>query len=374
MGKSTTTKVIFAGGGTGGHIYPGLALAQYLEEKHLNQESLFIGSDYGLEKQILSTTKYSLKTTVVRPFNQGGFFLKIKSIFWYLPISIVQAITLLIKIKPKWVLSLGSYVAVPVGIAAFLLKIPLFVWEPNAKAGLANRLLSYFSCINFIIFKEVKTQLKGKCLESGLPLRKELIEKINKLSASTSLEKKIFSQGNPFKILIVGGSLGSDFLNTNFCDVWSSLYKYPVSVIHQTGSQYFQKTEKLYKIHDKKIEYKVVKYLPNIYNEYQWADLVISRAGIGTLFELAACGKASLLVPYSLSADNHQCKNAKNLEKNNQALMLEEQNFSILKVKKIIENFIQSPEELASLEKNITSFYTKNTESFIVETISKSIK
>ncbi|MBE8222207.1 MAG: UDP-N-acetylglucosamine--N-acetylmuramyl-(pentapeptide) pyrophosphoryl-undecaprenol N-acetylglucosamine transferase [Bdellovibrionales bacterium] len=389
-------KIIFAGGGTGGHIYPGIALAQYLKNKSLNtkdvntkdlntktlsqqtktldfQESIFIGSNYGLEKQILSNTEYKLKTTFVRPFNQKGIFFKIKSIFIHLPIAILQAIILLIKIKPKCVLSLGSYAAVPVGIAAFLLRIPLFTWEPNAKAGLANRLLSYFSRINFIVFKEVKNQLKGECLAAGLPLRKEITDNIDNFVSGSGVAN--FSQDNLFKILIVGGSLGSDFLNTNFCKLWSSLYNQPISIIHQTGSKYFTKTQQDYKIHDNKnLKYKIEKYLPNIYNQYRWANLVIARAGIGTLSELSACKKASLLIPYSLSADNHQYKNAKSLEQNNQALMIEEKNFSTLKAKSVIENFIQNPKDLLNLEKNIASFYKDNSKELIINKISDTLE
>lgn len=372
MNNNTKNKVIFAGGGTGGHIYPGLALAQYLEGTQANQESIFIGGNQGLEKSILSTTKYLLKTTLVKPFNQAGALKKILSLFWFLPIATIQAIILLIKIKPKWVLSLGSYAAVPVGIAAFLLRIPLFTWEPNAKAGLANRLLSYFSRINFIIFKEVKTQLKGQCLISGLPLRKELIKKIPLSGPVPFTNTTAFSSKQPFKILIVGGSLGSNFLNTNFCKLWPYLKQHPISIIHQTGKKHFETTKQAYKIYNQNaLKYKVVKYLPNIYEEYGWANLVISRAGINTLFELAACAKASVLIPYSLSADNHQYKNAKVLEKNKQAILVEEKAFSTIKLKSIIENFIQYPETLAHLEKNITSFYSKNAEGFIIDKITK---
>lgn len=375
MDKNTQSIVIFAGGGTGGHIYPGVALAQKLEEVSPNYKSIFIGSGNSLEKSILEKTNYELKTTQVKAFNQLGVLLKVKSLFWHLPIAIIQAVFLLKKLKPKWILSLGSYAAVPVGLAAFLLRVPLFVWEPNAKAGLANRLLSYFSRINFIIFKEVSSQLKGECVKVGLPLRRKLQIKQEPVVKVGFGEEFSFSKSNPFKILLVGGSLGSDFINVNFCKLWSSLYDYPLSIIHQTGSRYFTQTQEAYQVHSgTNLEYKVVEYLHNIHNEYSWANLVIARAGVGTLFELAACQKASLLIPYSFSADNHQVKNAKNLASNNQALMIEEKEFSELKVQELIKDLVLKPSGLETLEKNISTFYIKNTEQLILDTVFEKIK
>lgn len=366
-----SNKVVFAGGGTGGHIYPGIALAQHLKLKQNHIQSVFIGSNCGLEKKILQDTDYLLKTTWVKAFNQGSLFLKIKSLFWNLPIATLQAIILLIQIKPKWVLSMGSYAAVPVGLAAFLLGIPLFTWEPNAKAGLANRLLSYFSRVNFIIFDELKSQLKGRCIKSGLPVRLEIKNKINATKAAEN--NKIFCKDNPFKILIVGGSLGSQFLNKKFYKLWQLLVDQPLSIIHQSGERYFLQTQEDYKIYDtsKNLNYQVFKYLSNIYIQYQWADLVISRSGMGSVFELAACKKASLLLPYANSAGQHQLKNAQNLSKNKQTIMIEEKNFSDIKIKNLIQDFILNPKLLSELEKNISSIYLQDTEDFILTTIHK---
>lgn len=358
--------VVFAGGGTGGHIYPGIALAQHLKLKQNNIKSVFIGSKQGLEQKIFKNTDYLLKTTWAKAFNQGSVLTKTKSLFWNLPIATLQAIVLLIKIKPKWVLSMGGYAAVPVGLAAFLLGIPLFTWEPNAKAGLANRLLSYFSRLNFIIFDEVKSQLKGECIKTGLPLRLEIKNQIKK-------EKKIFYKDQDFKILIVGGSLGSQFLNKKFCKLWHLLKDQNLSIIHQSGERYFLQTKKDYKIYDtsKNINYKVYKYLSDIYKQYQWADLVISRSGTGSVFELAACGKASILLPYTNSADQHQLKNAATLAKSKQAIMMEEKDFSDIKIKNLIQKFILEPTILSELEKNISTLYLPDTEDFILNTIHK---
>jgi UDP-N-acetylglucosamine--N-acetylmuramyl-(pentapeptide) pyrophosphoryl-undecaprenol N-acetylglucosamine transferase len=308
--------IIVAASGTGGHIYPGIAVARELEIKGFkpvffisrNFASLEIMKNEGFEYVAFNLSgmprKFSLSFAV---FCFKLFFASVKS-FKYI-----------LKLKPRAVFGTGGYISFPAVLAAWVLRKKTYIHEQNSVAGAANRFLNLIASKTFISFAGSEKYFKKKNLVlSGYPVRKDILE----VSKAEALEKLGLSQ-NVFTVLIFGGSLGAAKLNETGVKAAALLsLKENIRVLHIAGQKNYDEISALTKgVKD----YKVFSYMHDIKYAYAASDAVICRAGAGTVFELKALNKPAVLVPYPYATGNHQFYNAKELEN---AFVIEEKNLT----------------------------------------------
>ena len=294
-----TFKIAIAGGGTGGHIFPGLSILEELS-KLKKIETLWIGTGRPIEKKILVKKDLIYRVIEVKPI-KGGSFLKALSALLGLPVPIIKSIKLLRQFKPHVVLGVGGYVSGPVLVASKFLKIPSAIHEQNTLPGLTNRISARFADKIFISFK---TSYKFFDLEKteylGNPVRWEILEQ--------GLQER---KDDNFNILIIGGSQGAKSLNRLVSSSLEILKKSgrQFQAIHQCGSQDKEYLESFYKKSNCPVD--VREFIDKIGIAYSWADLIICRAGASTIAEITALGKPAIYIPYPYSADGHQELNAK---------------------------------------------------------------
>lgn len=345
----TKKKFFIAGGGTGGHIYPGVAIARAIESLNPDIVVEFVGSNSGLETKIVPREGFTLHILASGKLNYKGSalvkFLGLFKVFY----GIIQAFILLLKEKPLGVLGVGGYASVPLVLAARAVGIPTSIWEPNAHPGLANRWLSKLVPQSFIVFEDARSYLKSPKIHlMGLPVRREL-------ENLSSREKD-----DAFHILSFGGSQGARAINQVLekCVRTEAQCLYKSKLIHQTGVADYQSIQESY---SKSIfDVKAYEYLFEMDQYYKWSDIVIARSGASTIAELAATGKPAILIPLPTSADDHQRKNALALVEKNAAIMIEQKNLSSEKLNQILLELQADPEKLRKLSKNIKAIHRAN--------------
>ncbi len=353
-------RVVIAGGGTGGHIYPALSIAQALEKIDSNTVVTFVGSKYGLESKIIPKTKYPIHYIFIRRLNKNVSLLERLTTLLFLPFTFFQTLFLYIKLRPSVVLGVGGYVSAPFVFISTLLRCPTVVWEPNAYPGLANRWLAPYVDAALVVFEEAKKLLKAKSFEIvGVPIRKEiedLYESKSKINASKN-ETTSKSQ-DKLNVLIFGGSQGARGINNVVVESlkdnedWQNNFNF----IHQVGKTDFQKIDKLYKSSEAKFD-SYFEFIDDMHNKYNWADVVVCRSGASTIAELMAVGVPSLLVPFPLSSDNHQFKNALALKSANAALLIEQKDFNESSFQKALMELKEDKALRESLGKNVKNFF-----------------
>ncbi len=340
--------IVIAGGGTGGHIYPALTIAKAIQSLNPDLRVEFVGTPDGLESKIVPKHGYPITYISVGKLNyKGGFFKKIKTIF-QLPWALVRSMALVIEKKPILVLGVGGYASGPFVLASSVLGVPTALWEPNAHPGMTNRILSRFVRKVFLVFEDSRKKMKAKRIEVlGLPVREE-IEKLNLIDS----DKR--ESNHKFRILVFGGSQGARAINNCVSELIKSHKLENVEVIHQTGVYDFKQVESAYAGES---EVKVLEYLYDIESNYLWADLVICRAGAGTLAELAAAKKPCILIPLPSAADDHQKKNAQSLVNKNAARMIEQKDLTPEVLFNLITELRNQPAMLKKMSENIQHFY-----------------
>lgn len=309
---------MIAAGGTGGHIYPGLALAQSLKDLYPEAEIHFVGTARGLENRIVPQAGYPLHKIPVGMLNPSAGVKEILKTLVKLPSAFYRSWQLLRVLKPRFLLGVGGYASGPVVLTGSLMGFRSYIWEPNAMPGMANKILARFVDEAFVVFDEAKKFLKCKTVtRAGMPVRKS----IENLKASSESPTP-----GVFRLFAFGGSQGARGINENLSQ---ALVNHPetlkdMQVIHQTGKLDYERIKQRYaeKGLGRDFPVKVLEYVEDMENKYSWADLILSRSGTGTLSELAAAGKASLLIPFPAAADNHQQKNAEVLVRAGAAEMI----------------------------------------------------
>ena len=300
-------------GGTGGHIYPGLAVADELRKR--GWQIAWLGTQDGMESKIVPEHGYPIY--FLKIFGLRGKSLKKNIIFpFFFFISLCQSIKILFQLKPNVVLSMGGYVAFPGAAIAAIKNIPVVVHEQNSVAGLTNRLLSKIASKTLVAFPEALPN----SIHTGNPVR-ETIE------FDDDVESRLKKRIGPLRILVVGGSLGADILNKVVPESLGliALTERP-KVIHQSGSH------KLSQLLDRYARFQVraecVEFISNMGEMYREVDLIICRAGAMTIAEIAVVGVASILIPFPHAVDDHQKKNALFLVNSGAALLIEQENLS----------------------------------------------
>ena len=361
-------RVLISGGGTGGHVSPAIAIANYLREKDKNIEIVFAGTEKGLENQVIPREGYKLYHLKVRPFNRrkkislANIDAAVKAFT-----SQIAAKKIIKEYKPDIVIGTGGYVSWPVLSVAAKMKIPTVIHEQNAFPGVTSKMLAKVVDKVMISFDESKKYFKDadKLIYTGNPVRQLYFD------IDCKREKKELSP-NRFMILSVGGSMGAEPINKAAIDFMDEYAKNKnITHYHVTGTRDYAKCAGIFK--DKKLNgYNnlfLSEYLFDIYKYYAAADIVICRAGALTLTELAVLKKPAILIPSPYVAENHQFKNAEVLAKQNAAVIIEEKDLTAETLAKKIEEFISEPAKLSEMSKNIHKFASYDTLDKIYKTV-----
>ena len=307
-------KVLIAGGGTGGHLFPGIALAEELLTRANNNEVVFVGTARGLEARVVPAAGYPLELISVRGLKGMGFFRLLRSLF-ALPVAFIQSWMILRKHRPDVVVGVGGYASGPLVMAAYLQRVPTAVQEQNAIPGLTNRILGKLAKVVFVSFEEAKPFFpEGKSQLVGNPIRRKLLDNYLRSRADTKT----------FGILVFGGSQGAKAINDRMMEALPFLepIRGQISFLHQTGKADGARVREGYAKLGFQAE--VVEFIDDMSSAYAKADLIICRAGATTLAEITVCKKASILIPFPYATDNHQEVNATALVKDGAAMMLRE--------------------------------------------------
>jgi UDP-N-acetylglucosamine--N-acetylmuramyl-(pentapeptide) pyrophosphoryl-undecaprenol N-acetylglucosamine transferase len=343
-------KILIAGGGTGGHVYPAITLAKSFQNIRPGVEIHFVGTPLGIENKIVPREGFPLHLIKVGRLNVGWKEKLITLI--RLPLALLSAAFLVWRLKPDLVLGVGGYASGPALLAAALMGRFTAIWEPNATPGLANRILAPFVKLAIVVFDEARVQLKCKeVVRMPMPVRPE-IESVSERIAKTP----------DFCVLVFGGSQGARAINEAVVGAvgHQSEWLKSLRIVHQTGPLEFEKVKNQYALIPHAFGHVECKdYLHDMSSRYQWADLIICRSGTGTLSELAALGKAAILIPLPTAADDHQTKNAEALVQKRAAVMINQKNLTPQALIDLVLEFKKEPERIRELEENIRKLHQK---------------
>ncbi len=311
----TNLRVLIAGGGTGGHIIPALAVAHELVSRH-EAEILFVGTPRGMESRLVPAAGFRLHLIEVGPLKNVSLATRLNTML-DLPRSLVACRRLIREFKPQVVLGVGGYASGPGMAAAISLRVPTMAFEPNAMPGLANRLVGKHVQAAAVNFPAARAYFRNAEV-TGIPVRPEFFKLPPADNAAPNL-------------LVFGGSQGARIFNTTLPSIASSLLKAVpgLSILHQAGARHAETTEAAYRESGADpARWRVSGFLDDMPACFARADLVMARSGASTVAELAAAGKPAVLVPFAAAADDHQTRNAEEMVTAGAAIMLKEPELS----------------------------------------------
>ncbi|MFA6470666.1 MAG: undecaprenyldiphospho-muramoylpentapeptide beta-N-acetylglucosaminyltransferase [Candidatus Latescibacterota bacterium] len=328
-------KIVFAAGGTGGHVYPALAVAEELMKNRPDSEILFIGSNRGIGKKIVMDSGFRVKVIPVCGLPRK-ISPEIIPFIWKLGVSIIRSLYILVEFRPNVIMATGGYVSGPPVIAGRIVHIPVAIQEQNSFPGIANRKLARFSDMVFLGFEDAKRFFTGKIktVYTGNPVR-ENIGAGNRESAANS-----FGLDPSGKTLLVfGGSQGSQAINHAFSQIVESLAKTGIQVLWQTGEKELPLWEK-YDGFGGKIH--VLPYITRMADAYAASDLVLARSGAMSVAEITSCGLPAIFIPLPSAAENHQEYNARSITDAGGAVMILERELIPERLKEEILGVLES--------------------------------
>jgi len=336
-------RVVIAGGGTGGHLYPGIALAKALKRQDMDIEISFVGTQKGLEAKVLPREGFELKTIL-----SAGLLGKKRLSRWMswvkLPVGTAQSMCFLIRKRPDLVVGVGGYASGPLVLSAWILRVPILIHEQNSIPGLTNKWLGKIANKVAVSFKEsAKFFSKDKIEVTGNMIREEFCQ-----------PRETFPKGprGLFRVLVLGGSQGAHSINVAMMEALESLTskKGNIHITHQTGESDFAMVKREYE--KSGFSHDVRPFIDGMAEQYRKASLVICRAGATTLAEVTACGKVSVLIPYPHAAHNHQEKNARVLEAANAGELVLDHELSGTRITQSILRALEDPQRLEEMEEN----------------------
>jgi UDP-N-acetylglucosamine--N-acetylmuramyl-(pentapeptide) pyrophosphoryl-undecaprenol N-acetylglucosamine transferase len=333
-------RVLIAAGGTGGHIYPGIAVAQEIRRRDPAATVRFVGTARGLETKLVPQAGFELSLIDSAGLKNVSVVARMKGLA-ILPRSFVSARRVIREFGPDVVVGAGGYVSGPVVLMASLMRRPTLVMESNALPGWTNRVLARFVDRAAVSFEQALPYFRGKGVVTGNPVRREFFEIPPKRREPGALS-----------LLVFGGSQGARAINEAMVAALPRLKELPVAlrIKHQTGAADFEKVNAAYAAAGWNEDAQVRSYLDNMMSDFAAADLVICRAGATTTAELIAAGKASIMIPFPYAADDHQRKNAEALQAAGAARMILQQELSAERLVKDIAALAQAPEDLNEME------------------------
>lgn len=340
--QRNSVKIAIAGGGTGGNVYPGIAVAQEILRQHPSANILFIGTPGGIEAHIIPKLKFPFEALDVREQTTRQKRLQFKFLK-YLPKTVLKAMNILKKHAPKMVLGIGGYVSVPVLYAAYLLHIPTMILETNRQPGLANRLLSRSVDKIAVCFEESMLLFPSKkVMLTGNPVRREFF-----LVGETPPPDK----GNKLNVLVLSGGLGARSINYTMIAALDYLqaYRDQLSFTHQSGSADFEYVNAGYEKREFRAE--VIPYIQDLPKMYAKSHLIIGRAGASMVAEIKASGRLAIVIPYPRD-DGDQELNAIALKDAGIAQLIAQEQLSGTTLSQALQHILEHPEELAQVWPN----------------------
>ena len=354
-------RIVIAGGGTGGHLFPGIAIAEEFLKRDDKTQVIFIGTKTGIEGKLLGQLGYELRTIDIEGLKGRGLKALAKGVY-QVPQSMGQSRRILKQFSPHLVIGVGGYASGPAVLTAHFMGIPTAIAEQNAVPGVTNRILGKFANKIFITYAKTATLFEqNKVILSGNPVRAAFIT-----GEEPDKKKKDFWQ-----LLIFGGSQGATAINKAMVDMLPQLQKMKnkIHLVHQTGARQMEKVKQAYKRSG--IKAKVLPFIVDMAGAYQSADLIICRAGATSLAEITASGKAAILIPYPWAANDHQTKNAQTMEEAGAAVIISERDLSGGKLFGVIENLLYDEQKLIKMEKKSAKLGNINAAAKIVDACMK---
>ena len=328
--------ILVAAGGTGGHIFPGVAVADELRRRDGATRVVFVGTPKGLESKIVPRAGYELELLPILPLNAVGAARAVKGLL-ALPWGLLKAALTVRRHRPQAVLGVGGYAGGPVVLAAALMGVRTVILEPNARPGFTNRMLRPFVRHAACSYVEAQREFGKKGVLTGNPVR----------GGFAALPPR--APALPRALLVFGGSQGSRVLNRAMVDALGALPAADrLRIVHQTGEAMRDEVAAAYAAQGRAAE--VVPFLHDMEQRLAAADLVLCRAGATTCAELAVAGKASVLVPFAAAADDHQRKNAAAMQSAGAARMVEEKDLTGASLAAAVTAVLEDPQRLAAME------------------------
>ena len=333
-------RVLIAAGGTGGHIYPGIAVAREIIHRNPSSVVRFVGTARGLEGRLVPKSGFELSIIESAGLKNVGLAAKLRGLL-LLPKSFFAARRLIRDFDPDIVLGAGGYVSGPVLLTASLMKLPTLVMDSNALPGWTNRVLARFVDKAAVSFAEALPHFRGKGVLTGNPVRREFFE----------ISKKQ-RDAKRFSLLVFGGSQGARAINDALISAlqYLSPQKNQLHVVHQTGDADYWKVRHGYETASWGDRSDVRRYIDDMMEEFSKADLVICRAGATTTAELIAAGKGAIMIPFPLAADDHQRKNAEALQTTGAARMILQKDLSGERLANELLLLLEAPEKIDEME------------------------
>jgi UDP-N-acetylglucosamine--N-acetylmuramyl-(pentapeptide) pyrophosphoryl-undecaprenol N-acetylglucosamine transferase len=331
-------KLLIAGGGTGGHVFPALAIAQEWLGRGQEREVVLVGTERGIEMKLVPQAGLPLETLRVAGLKGKGGATLVKNVAMLVP-AMLDARRVLRKHKPVAAFGVGGYAAGPMLLATWLGRVPNIIFEPNAEPGLTNRLVARISR-RIATGYEISARVWGKkATATGCPVRPEFFS-----IAPRRPEK-------PFRLLVTGGSQGALPINRTFVDAMDTLAarKGEMSIVHQTGERDYNAVRTAYA--RREINAEVVPFLTNMAERFAWADVIVCRAGAITAAEIAAAGRAAIFIPFGAATDSHQLRNAQEMQRAGAGRLIAENELTAERVTSEIFSLLDRPEELEKQSK-----------------------
>ena len=329
-------KLLIAGGGTGGHVFPALAIAREWLARGKQREVVLVGTERGIEMKLVPPTGLPLETLRVAGLKGKGGTTLVRNLTMLLP-AMLDARRVLGKHRPVAAFGVGGYAAGPMLLATWLAGVPNIIFEPNAEPGLTNRLLARLSK-RIATGYEISARAWGKkAVVTGCPVRSEFF--------SIAPRKP----GNPVRLLITGGSQGALPINRAFVDSMDRLAtrKNQLSIVHQTGERDYDAVRTAYA--RREILAEVVPFMTNMPERFDWADIIVCRAGAITAAEVAAAGRAGIFIPFGRATDSHQLRNAQEMARAGAGRLITEPELTAEKLTTDIFSLLDQPQEIEKL-------------------------
>ena len=329
-------KLLIAGGGTGGHVFPAIAIAKEWLSRGTQREVVLVGTQRGIEMKLVPQAGLPLETLRVAGLKGKGGLTLLKNLAT-LTLGLTDSFAVLRKHQPVAAFGVGGYAAGPMMLATWLRRIPNVIFEPNAEPGFTNKILARLSR-RIATGYEISARTWGKkAVVTGCPVRPEFF----------AIEPR--APQKPFRLLVTGGSQGALPINRTFVDAMDRLAprKSELSIVHQTGERDYNAVRTAYA--RREINAEVVPFLANMPERFAWADVIVCRAGAITAAEIAAAGRAAVFIPFGAATDSHQLRNAQEMTRADAGRLISESELTAERLTNEIFSLIDQPGQIQKL-------------------------
>ncbi len=329
-------KLLIAGGGTGGHVFPAIAIAQEWLSRGKEREVVLVGTQRGIEMKLVPAAGLPLETIRVAGLKGKGGTTLVRNLAM-LGTGLADAFAVLKRRKPAVAFGVGGYAAGPMLLATWLRRIPIVIFEPNAEPGLTNKVLARLAQRIATGYAVSAKGWGAKAVVTGCPVRPEFF------AIQPRTPKK------PFRLLVTGGSQGALPINRTFMEAAELLAKRKteMQIVHQTGERDYNNVRAAYARHEMQVE--VSPFLANMAERFAWADMIVCRAGAITAAEVAAAGRAAIFIPFGKATDSHQLRNAQEMTNAGAGRLIAEPELSAERLTKEIFSLLDQPSEIETL-------------------------